>query len=156
MYCDVQCFSAKFIVMEKTPYSDLCSIMKHFLVMCMAFSLTTAFAQNTKNKSKLNTQVFEADGEQNTFSGKVRILRDNTGDTEVFFESKKNPGPYVLSETLPSYGLFKARLQKSKKSGGPIVKVTVDNDHIKSVDISENAQPSTLSEKDLMDSVFKK
>ncbi len=142
--------------MKKTSYANLCFIMVQSLIVYSALSLTPTFAQTHKGKSKLNTQVFEAEGEQNTFSGKVRILRDNTGDTEVFFENKKNPGPYILSEKLPSYGLFKARLQKSKKSGGPAVKVSVDNDHIKSVDINETASPSTLSEKDLMDSVFKK
>ncbi len=155
MYCGVQCFSAKLRTMKRS-YLNLCFIMIHSLIICVGLIPLPTFSQNNKNKSKLNTQVFEAEGEQNTFSGKVRILRDNTEDTEVFFENKKHPGPYILSEKLPSYGLFKARLQKSKKSGGPAVKVTVDNDHIKSVDIDGNASPSTLSEKDLMDSVFKK
>lgn len=113
------------------------------------------FQAHCKPKAKLNTQVFEAESDQQTFSGKVKIVRD-IGETEVFFESSKNPGPYILPESLPSYGLYKARLEKSKKSGGPTLKVVVDNDRIKSVEIDESAKPSSTSEKDVIDSLFKK
>ncbi|MEK6773250.1 MAG: hypothetical protein AABY64_04870 [Bdellovibrionota bacterium] len=138
-----------------------CINLKHtFLILILAgtfiSSLTLAQPSKAKSKPKLNTQVFETDTDDQSFSAKVKIVRDINSETEVFFEDKKHPGPYILSETLPSYGLFKARLEKSKKATGPLVKVMLDNDRIKSVEIDENSQPSSPSEKDVIKSLFKK
>ncbi len=133
--------------------------MKHtllILILAGTFLPCLTLAQPSKTKSKLNTQVFETDTDAQSFSAKVKIVRDINSETEVFFEDKKHPGPYILSETLPSYGLFKARLQKSKKATGPLVKVMLDNDRIKSVEIDENSQPSSPSEKDVINSLLKK
>lgn len=112
--------------------------------------------KKTKSKSKLSTQIYEAESDQLTFSGKVRIVRDIATETEVFFEDKKNPGPFILPDTMPSYGLYKARLEKSRKSGGPLVKVIIDNDRIKSVEIDETQDRSPSNEKAVIDSLFKK
>ncbi len=138
-----------------------CINLKHTLVLLilggtLVPGLTLAQLSKAKSKAKLNTQVFETDADDQSFSGKVKIVRDINSETEVFFEDKKHPGPYILSETLPSYGLFKARLEKSKKASGPMVKVMLDSDRIKSVEIDENSQHSPPSEKDVINSLFKK
>lgn len=136
-----------------------CLDLKHLIIPIFLALLTVqSWAQQSKSKlkTKLNTQVFEAESDEQSFSGKVRIVRDSTSDTEVFFEEKKHNGPYILSENLPSYGLFKARLEKSKKTGGPMVKVQIDNDHIKSVEIEESKERPTPNEKDVINSLFKK
>lgn len=155
MCCDVQSFSAKLWAMNRY-YLRLRFILRHQLLLLIILSSPLTHAQKSKQKSKLNTQVFESEGQANTFTGKVRIIRDNTSETEVFFEDKKNPGPYTLSDKIPSYGLFKERLQKSKKTGGPKVKVNIDNDQITGVDIDGSATSETVNEKDLINSVFKK
>ncbi len=136
----------------------LCAFSIHstkLIILALLLTQPTE-AQPPKAKSKLNTQIFEAESDQQSFSGKVRIIRDIATETEVFFEDKKNSGPFVLPETLPSYGLYKARLEKSRKPGGPLVKVVIDNDRIKSVEIDENKDRSPSGEKDVIDSLFKK
>lgn len=142
-------------------FSSYRILLKHSLLplfLVTALGSVSAFAQGPKKntKSKLNTQIFEAESDQLSFSGKVRIVRDIATETEVFFEDKKNPGPFLLPDSLPSYGLYKARLEKSKKSGGPFVKVVIDNDRIKSVEIDETQDRSPSNEKAVIDSLFKK
>jgi len=142
---------------SKSPH-PICVLSRHFSkLIILAFLLNQqTWAQPPKAKSKLNTQIFEAESDQQSFSGKVRIIRDIAAETEVFFEDKKNSGPFLLPETLPSYGLYKARLEKSRKPGGPFVKVVIDNDRIKSVEIDETKDRSPSGEKDVIDSLFKK
>jgi len=138
-----------FRVILKQIFLPLIAAAGFLMILCEAPQA------QAKAKTKLNTQIFESESTEQTFSEKVKIVRD-VNETEVFFESKKNPGPYTLPENLPSYGLYKARLEKSKKPNGPAVKVIVDNDRIKSVEMVETKERSPSNEKDVIDSLFKK
>jgi len=123
------------------------------------FALLLVFGgplQAQKKKSSLNTNIYEADSSQISVSAKVKIVRDLSGETEVFFEGKHS-GPFILPSSLPSYGLLKGRLQKSQKTGGPPVSVVIENDRIKSVEIPEGGTPKVApKEKDVIDAIFKK
>ncbi len=117
-------------------------------------NLPLNIAEAKEKKSRFNSQIYESEPTEQRFSAKVKLLRD-MDETEVFFESSSNGGPYILSSKNPNIGMYKARLEKSRKKGLP-VNVVVDNDHIKSVEIVEAKERVPASEKELIDSIFKK
>jgi hypothetical protein len=106
-------------------------------------------------KSKAPIQVFEKEDSEETFTAKVSVVREIQEEIEVFFEGNKK-GPYILPDG-PHHGLYMQRLEKSKKSSGPMVKVTIDNDRLQSVDIVEKKESEgpQVSEEDLMKKIYK-
>lgn len=97
-------------------------------------------AQNSK-KGKLNTQLFEKDDQEPLISGKVKVVREVQGETEVFIENPKgSSGPYVLPQSIKNRASVLKILNNSKKPGGPPVTISIDdNQQIKSVEESETS-----------------
>nr|BFD63547.1 hypothetical protein BdHM001_22280 [Bdellovibrio sp. HM001] len=87
---------------------------------------------------KMNTSIYEQEVEpekSESFSAKVRVVREISEEVEVFFEGDKAKGAYVVPRSLPQYGATLKLLEKSRKPGGPAVSVTADGDkRIKSVE----------------------
>ncbi|MNK12022.1 hypothetical protein D3C87_300780 [compost metagenome] len=96
-------------------------------------------AQAPKSPSKLNTNLYEQEPEEeksSSFTSKVRVVRDISDDVEVFFESDKASGAYTLPRAAQNYSKMFKDLEKSKAPGGPAVSVTADSEkRIKSVEI---------------------
>lgn len=126
-----------------------------FCALYLTVLATSHSAFSQSKKSKTSTQVYEKESTEESFTAKVSVVREIQEETEVFFEGPKK-GPYVLPDG-PSHGLFMERLEKSKKSSGPQVKVTIDNDRIQSVDILEKkeAEGAVVNEEELMKSIYK-
>lgn len=124
------------------------------LVSFLAIFTSSQSASAKDKKSHFNSNVYEQESSEESFSARVKIIRD-LGETEVLFENAKNGGPYTLRSNSPNFGLYKTRLEKSRKSGLP-VKVTIDNDTIKSVEIEEAKERTPANEKDILNSILKK
>lgn len=83
-------------------------------------------------------------GKAQTFSAKVKVVRTIQGETEVFFESEKAHGAYLLPSTLKGYAGFLEALELSRKPGGPQVKVKADEEkRIQNVILEEKKDPSS-------------
>lgn len=75
-----------------------------------------------------------------SFTAKVRVVRDLSGDTEVFFEGAKAKGAYTLPQTTKGYAGFLQSLEASRKPSGAAVSVTADNEkRITSVELQKSA-----------------
>lgn len=88
-------------------------------------------------------------GKNESFVAKVKVVRTIQGETEIFFESNKVTGAYLLPNSLKDYATLKDHLETSRKPGGPEVKVSADDEkRIKTVEILENKPPSSSQEVD--------
>lgn len=92
-----------------------------------------------KNKSKINTQLFEQEDESSSHSGKVKVIREIQGETEVFIDNPKgSSGPFVLPTNIKDRAALLSILHKSQKAGGRAVILKVDGQQrITSVDESK-------------------
>lgn len=97
----------------------------------------------TPPKSRLNTDLFEADEDEPTekstkaasLTAKVKVVREESDGVEVFFEGEKNTGAFFLHRATPNYRGALKTLEESRKPQGPLVSVTYTEDKkIKSVD----------------------
>lgn len=114
-----------------------------FSLLSLAFQ--TINAAETKTKKKPNIQVFENDSNESTFSARVKLVRETQGETDVFFDSEKNRGPYTLPSNSKNFNEYKSRLIKSQKAGGSSVKITVDDkEQIQNVETEEGSANNTL------------
>jgi len=97
------------------------------LLLAGPLTLTQSSAAETKKKTKINTQLFEQEGEATSVSGKVKVVREIQEETEVFIDNPKgSSGPFVLPANIANRaGLLKI-LNKSQKPGGPPVVLSVD------------------------------
>lgn len=101
---------------------------------------------NTQKSPPSRKRNFSAP-EMKSFTSKVKLLRSIQDETEVFFDSEKARGVYILPKTLKDYATYKARLQKSAKAGGPSVQVTSDEERrIESVEIVESAKKPEIKD----------
>lgn len=101
-------------------------------------------ATNPPAAAKYKSKLREDEPNTESFSAKVKVVRTVQGDTEIFFESEKARGAYLLPSTLKDFNLFKQRLQKSLAVGGPQVNITADGEkRIQNVEIKEDSNPST-------------
>lgn len=117
-----------------------------YLAALLAFSfILPAQAQNTK-KSKLNTNLYEQENKDSSVSGKVKVVREVQGDTEVFLETSGNSGPFTLPENIKNRaGLIKI-LKDSQKTGGHPVTLSIDEQQrIKSVESSGGSAKASSS-----------
>lgn len=106
------------------------------LSFIMTLLLISPSAQ-AQSKKKVNTNIFESDsGEKSeSFSAKVKVVREDEEGVEVFFQSEKQKGAYLLPRSAQHYGTMLKDLEASKKPQGGPVSVTVDSDkRIKSVE----------------------
>ena len=79
-----------------------------------------------------------------SFSSKVKVVRTIQGDTEVFFDSEKAHGAYLLPSQSKEFADYKEKLESSLKPGGPKVKITADSDkRIQSVELEQNRAPAS-------------
>lgn len=89
---------------------------------------------------KRSTNIYEADQTEekvDSFTAKVRVVRDISEEVEVFFESDNARGAYTLPRKIKSYATVLKVLQESEKPGGPQVSVTADSEkRIQSVEKS--------------------
>lgn len=91
-------------------------------------------------KNKLNTNLYEKSESENSLSGKVKAIREIQEETEVFLETKGHSGPYVLPQGIKNRAKLLKSLQKSQKTGGPSVTISIDDQQrIKSVEESESS-----------------
>lgn len=115
------------------------------LLICSGFFLSAtspslATAQNVK-KGKLSTQLFEKESTDSSISGKIKVVREIQGDTEVFIENPKgNSGPYILPQNIKNRAKALRSLNASQKPGGPSVTISIDDQQvIKSVEESQTS-----------------
>jgi len=108
----------------------------------------TALAANSNpKKNKLNTNLYEQESKDRAASGKVKVVREVQGDTEVFLEGSGNTGPFTLPENIKNRaGLIKI-LKDSQKPGGAPVTLSIDEQQrIKSVESSGSSTHSPIPE----------
>ncbi|WP_413582038.1 hypothetical protein [Bdellovibrio sp. HCB288] len=80
---------------------------------------------------KVNTRIYESEATQEkseSFTAKVRVVRDISDEVEVFFDSDKARGAYTLPRRIPSYATVLKQLQDSGEPGGSPVSVTADSE----------------------------
>lgn len=124
-------------------------ILLSILVILFPLIIPFAVAENTNGK-----EYFEKDSEDKQFSAKVKVIREVSEDTEVFFDSPQAKGAYTLQQNS-NFGSNLIKLQKSMKARGPRVTITSDdNNYITSVEIDESSydeqrQPASEPENDL-------
>jgi hypothetical protein len=79
-------------------------------------------------KSGLNTNIYEKESSEKTFSSKVKMVREVQGSSEVLFDSK--PGIFTFDESQQT------PLMQAKKDGSTVsVRYNEDNSHILSVQV---------------------
>ena len=112
------------------------------------FSLILVFlmadpAHAQSKVQKRSTNIYEAEStpdKSESFTAKVRVVRDISDDVEVFFESESARGAYTLPRKIKSYATVYKTLQDSEKPGGPQVSVTADSEkRIQSVEKSSKS-----------------
>lgn len=102
--------------------------------LIMILLMISSAAAQTK---KMNTQLFEPESENKTesFTAKVKLIREDNDGMEVFFMSEKQKGGYTLLRSNANYAAFLRELEKSKKPQGPPVSVQADSEkHITHVE----------------------
>ncbi|WP_413584708.1 hypothetical protein [Bdellovibrio sp. HCB274] len=80
---------------------------------------------------KVNTQIYDSESsaeKSESFTAKVRVVRDISDEVEVFFESDKARGAYTLPRKIGSYATVLKVLQDSSDPSGSPVSVTVDSE----------------------------
>lgn len=93
----------------------------------------------------ISTNSYEAEADSDdekikSFTAKVRVVREDSDGMEVFFESEKSKGAYVLPSSAEHYGKKLKDLEASKKPNGPAVTVSVDSEkRIKSVELRKGS-----------------
>ncbi len=93
-------------------------------------------AQAQRSGHATNTNIYEQEKEPEStqsFSAKVRVVREISEEVEVFFEGDKQKGAYTLPHSLQSFGTLLKVLEKSKKDGSPVTVVADSEKRIKSV-----------------------
>lgn len=106
-----------------------------------ASDLPSAGGSKTPPKSKFNTQIYEQESDNKTFTDTVKTVREAAGQTQVFFNSQS--GVFYLDTGLDS-GRAQNSLATSQKKKTP-VSVTVDmsSRQILKVSTSDSAAPSS-------------
>lgn len=102
--------------------------------LIMILLMISSAAAQTK---KMNTQLFEPESENKTesFTAKVKLIREDNDGMEVFFMSEKQKGGYTLLRSNANYAAFLRELEKSKEPQGPPVSVQADSEkHITHVE----------------------
>ncbi len=110
-----------------------------------------------KNKSTLSADIYEKEDSSSSFTAAVKLIRE-TDVIEVFFDSPKNKGPYLLKDS-PNLGVFKERLSKSQKNKGQTVIVNLADDVITNVELTEKKAAEEKKKSDLdsvLDDMLKK
>lgn len=106
------------------------------LSLIMTLFLMTGDAQ--AQTKKLNTDLYEKEPEKEkgeSFSAKVKVIRDDGDGMEVFFEGEKNKGAYTLPRSAEHYAKMLKDLEDSRKPTGTPVSVSVGAEkRIKSVE----------------------
>lgn len=108
------------------------------------FLMSDAQAQHNLVAENRVESESESEGESSnektkTFTAKVRIVREDSDGMEIFFESEKAKGAYLLPSSAERYGKKVKDLEASKKPNGAAVTVTVDSEkRIKSVVLQKN------------------
>ena len=123
-------------------------VILSILVILFPMILPIAFAEDSSGKD-----YFEKDSDEKQFSAKVKVIREISEDTEVFFDNPQAKGAYTLQQNS-NFGSNLTKLQKSMKSRGPRVTISADdNNYITSVEIDESSyddqrQPASQNNED--------
>ncbi|MFM6928879.1 MAG: hypothetical protein ACKOX6_10480 [Bdellovibrio sp.] len=117
-------------------------MLRFIMVFClMAAGAHLSYGQTSPKAKKLNTQLYEQEPDsekEQSFSAKVRVVREVSDEIEVFFESDTAKGAYSLPRSTPHYATVLKDLEKSRAPHGPQVSVKADSEkRIKSATISE-------------------
>ncbi|MGE5084805.1 MAG: hypothetical protein ACM3MG_00790 [Bacillota bacterium] len=117
-------------------------MLRFIMFFClMVATAPLSYAQTNSKPKKLNTQLYEQEPEEDkeqSFSAKVRVVREVSDEVEVFFESDSAKGAYTLPHSTPNYATVLKDLEKSRAPHGPQVTVKADSEkRIKSVTIQE-------------------
>ena len=124
--------------------------MQRFIIvfgLAVALLPHPSHAQTSSKSKKLNTQLYEQEADtekEQSFSAKVRVVREVADEIEVFFESDTAKGAYSLPRSTPHYATVIKDLEKSRAPHGPQVSVKADSEkRIKSVTL--DAAPAKKS-----------
>ncbi len=114
--------------------------MKRTIALAVLFSISSASSALAGK-----TSIYEAEEVKvQTFSAKVKSVRDAGDDgVDITFESDVATGYYSLSpKKIKNYNEIHQYVEKSRKSNGPILKVSAEKDEkiIRSVSIVEKAE----------------
>lgn len=122
--------------------------LKTGTLLFLGFFISSCFFFLTTDLSFAGSPVssgYMTSGKNESFVSKVKVVRTVQGETEIFFESNKATGAYLLPSSLKDFATLKDHLETSRKPGGPEVKVTADDEkRIKTVEILEH-KPSPSS-----------
>ena len=113
------------------------------ILLASALIASTPAFSAEKKKSKMNTQLFEQEGEATSVSGKVKVVREIQEETEVFIDNPKgSSGPFVLPTNIKNRAKLTKLLNASQKPGGPSVVLNIDAQqritHVESSDAEES------------------
>lgn len=91
--------------------------------------LLTGSAQ-AQQKDKPTTNLYESETEEKSesFSAKVRVIRDEGDSVDVFFISDKQKGAYSLPRTTPNFAAALKALENSRKPKGGPISITANGD----------------------------
>jgi hypothetical protein len=119
------------------------ALQQGLLIVCASLLVAAASAGEggdkpvapiAKPKSRINTQIYEKEDAQKTFTATVKMVRESQGVWEVFFNEQK--GAFSVEEA------HQALLVDAQKSKAPvIVKVDAETNHIVSVQASTARPP---------------
>ncbi|GEM_PF-1372508 len=94
---------------------------------------------------KFNTNLYEQEPEpekedSQSFTAKVKLVREEENGVEVFFEGEKQKGGYSLARGTEHYAKYVKDLEASRKAKGPQVSITADSEkHIKKVELKKGS-----------------
>ncbi len=104
-----------------------------------SFVLSFTFQANASSSSVYESDLDDSISEENTqsFSAKVRIIREEDSGVDVIFADDTHPGAYSLASSIDKYGVYLRILEASRKPAGPPVVISADKEkRIQSVDKS--------------------
>ena len=92
---------------------SLAKLSQLILILNLSFIQTVKATSNgpsPSSKSKLNTQIYESEKEEESFTAVVKAVREVQGETEVFFEGKQ--GFFALASEKNQALLVKSQQKK--------------------------------------------
>lgn len=92
-------------------------LLAHTLLTA-SLSLTPAAMADQASKSQFNTNIYQKESTQESFSAIVKVVREIQGDIQVFFEGQK--GVFSIDGNHSKAGSFQELLTKSQKLKQPL------------------------------------
>lgn len=98
----------------------------------LSFIMVLLLAGNAQAQKKITapTNLYESESEEKneTFSAKVRVIRDEGDSFDVFFVSDKQKGAYSLPRSTPDFTAALKALESSRPPKGAPVSITANSE----------------------------